>query len=85
MKPFILNDHLKRRLIERPEISIEWITRVLKNPTMSKPDPIPGRVQVWGQIPEFGDRWLKVVYDQTTEPCVVITAHFDRGKKKRMP
>ncbi len=83
MTSFRLSDHLQQRLIGR-SLCVEWVYRVVLNPTVSKLDTIPGRVQVWGQISEYGDRWLKVVYDQTTDPCIVITAHFDRSQKKRM-
>lgn len=36
------------------------------------------------RIPEFGDRVLRVIYNATTEPTVIVTAYFARTMKGKL-
>jgi hypothetical protein len=36
------------------------------------------------RIPEYGDRVLRVVYNQTTVPWRIITVYFDRTQRNRL-
>jgi|LakMenEpi03Aug12_release.lakeMendotaPanAssembly.Ray.scaffolds.fasta_scaffold46040_2 hypothetical protein len=82
--PYELTEHSKKRLSER-EIPLEWIERVLFSPQRTEPDPIdPTAVWAFAAIPEAGDRVLKVVYNFTTNPCRVITFHFERRLRGKL-
>lgn len=36
------------------------------------------------RIPDFGDRVLRVIYNATTEPPVIMTVYFDRTMKGKL-
>jgi hypothetical protein len=64
-------------------ILVEWIERVVTAPEKTAPDlGDPQRTCAFGKIDEFGGRWLRVVYVETSEMKWVITAFFDRGVEK---
>jgi hypothetical protein len=68
--------HFRQMLLER-NIRKEWVEE-----TLSKPDRIQehedGTKHFLKQIPEFGDRWLRVVINVEMEPEQAVTAFFDR-------
>jgi hypothetical protein len=65
-------------LVER-NISIIWIERILANPLHLERDKEDSMFcHALGRIPEYGDRILRVIYNDTVEPWDVITAFFDR-------
>ena len=65
-------------LVER-NISIIWIERILSNPLLLERDKEDSMIRhVLGPVPEYGDRILRVIYNDTVEPWSVITAFFDR-------
>ncbi len=45
---------------KRPYIRREWCERVLRNPIRREVQP-DGRIRLWGIIPEWDDRALRVV------------------------
>jgi hypothetical protein len=75
---FQLTGHAKTALAER-EISVSWIFSVLADPLVLENDKEdPELMHALGRVPERGDRILRVVYNQTTRPWLVVTAFFDR-------
>jgi Domain of unknown function (DUF4258) len=67
------------RCVER-----SWVERVIASPQMVDLDPFsPHRTRAFGRINEFGDRWLRVVYEQSEEKITVVTAFFDRNAGRR--
>lgn len=82
--PYPLTDHAARRISER-NISLEWINRVLSNPQRTEPDPEdPELCHALGTIPEYGNRVLRVVYNETVSPWRIVSAHFDRRLKGKL-
>ena len=66
-------------------IKAEWIEAALEVPESTHPDPEDGELQhVLRKIPEFGNRVLRVVFNQTKSPAVIVTAYFDRTMKGRL-
>ena len=47
-------------LRKRPYLRREWCERVLAQPLVRQDQP-DGRIRLWGVIPEFGGRVLRVV------------------------
>ena len=64
---------------KRQEIKLEWIERTLENPDHQE-TVSPFEKRLWKRIPEFGNRYLRVVVNPVNK--VIITAFFDRGFKK---
>ena len=51
----------------------------LRKPERLEADPVmPGRQRAFRRIPQFGNRWLRVVYDTTADDVLVVTTFFDR-------
>ena len=63
-------------LIER-EIEREWVNRAVHEPDEVE-DYEDGTRHFIKQIPEFGNRWLRVVVNITRTPERFVTAFFDR-------
>lgn len=66
-------------LLKRPYIKKEWCERVLSQRKYVKEQP-DGRFRFWGEVPEYGNRTLRVVTlpDQKT----ILNAFFDRNFKE---
>jgi len=47
-------------LRKRPYIKQEWCERIVANPIKREAQP-DGRIRCWGQVPELGGRYLRVV------------------------
>lgn len=60
------------------EFKLEWVQRVLDRPLSKVVEP-SGRIRLWGQVPEFGNRYLRVVLLSDGE--TVHNAFFDRNFK----
>ena len=76
--PYRLTEHARKTAAERG-IPISWIEEVLFNPFSLESDKEdPSLRHALGRIPERGDRILRVIYNETVDPCAVITAFFDR-------
>ncbi|HNT36297.1 MAG TPA: DUF4258 domain-containing protein [bacterium] len=69
-------DMLKERRIER-----EWVDRTIREPERTE-DHDDGTRHFIRQIPEFGDRWLRVVVNVKAHPERWVTAFFDRRLRR---
>jgi len=69
-------DMLRERGIER-----EWVNATLENPFRTE-DHDDGTRHFIKQIPEFGNRWLRVVVNVTGFPEKRVTAFFDRRLRR---
>lgn len=70
-------DVLRERGIER-----DWIERAIHEPE-SVEDRADGTRHFVRRIPEYGQRWLRVVANVETEPPLLVTAFFDRRMRRR--
>ena len=74
--------HAESMLTER-EIERGWVERTLKEPDEMEPDPNRANmVRVFRAIPERGGRVLRVVFSTAGDQTRVITAFFDRAKRR---
>lgn len=66
-------------LAKRPYIKKEWCERVVSFRKYVEKQP-DGRFRFWGRVPEYGNRYLRVVTlsDQNT----ILNAFFDRNYKE---
>lgn len=74
---FKYTDYFEKDILgKRPYIKKEWCERVVSMGKFIEKQP-DGRVRFWGLIPEFGNRYLRVVTlpDQET----IHNAFFDRN------
>jgi hypothetical protein len=78
MKRISWSAHAREALVERG-IHEDWITRTLVDPERLEPDELrPPRLRAFRRIPEFGDRWLRVVYVEQPDEYRIVTVFFDR-------
>jgi hypothetical protein len=69
-----------RIAIEARDIRPEWLERVLSTPERRAPDRADPILQhASGRIAENGDRYLRVIYNDSVTPWRIVTAYFDRG------
>ena len=74
---FTLSVHARKRLTQRG-IDTVWIARAIDNPARTENDELdPNLAHALLSIPERGFRVLRVIYNETTDPIVVVTAYFD--------
>ena len=70
---------MRDRHIERA-----WVDATVETPDWTEHDPnFPERTRSYKVIAEFGGRTLRVVHCPDADDIVVITAHFDRGARRR--
>ena len=75
---FVLTAHAKVAIQER-RILAEWVGRVLSNPLKIENDKEDDNLRhALGRIAECEDRVLRVVYNYSARPWLVVTAYFDR-------
>ncbi|SCM70606.1 conserved hypothetical protein [uncultured Pleomorphomonas sp.] len=78
----IYTRHALEVMTER-EISPDWVERTLASPEADEPDRAdPGLRCAFRSIPERDGRILRVVYSSQTEEIRIITAFFDRGRRR---
>ena len=78
---YTLTAHATVVLAERA-IPVAWVTHVLEYPERTEPDQTdPALIHALGRIREFGDRVLRVIYNDTTTPKRIVTAYFDRTQR----
>ncbi len=71
-------------LVER-EISVEWMERVLKDPTLIEQSATqPELENRFGKISEFGNRVLRVVVNTQVVPERVVSVYFDRRMRGKL-
>lgn len=74
--------HALSMLAER-QIEAEWVIRAIEGPESVEPDPLrPKAFRAFRAMPERGGRVLRVVYVREDEDHRVITAFFDRSRRK---
>lgn len=73
--------HFDDMLKER-EILPEWAERTRFNPDMTE-EHDDGTRHYIKRIPEFGNRWLRVIVNVAVTPEHSVTAFFDRRMRKR--
>ena len=84
MAEYILSDHAKVVIAER-SIQREWLDRVLTSPARIEPDKRDAQLtHALAPIPEYGDRVLRVVYNGSTSPVLVVTSYFDRTQREKL-
>jgi hypothetical protein len=78
---FELSQHAQYQMQER-NIHASWVTDAL-----SEPDKIlpladgQGNKHYLRCIPEFGNRWLRIIVNPNVEPKRIVTLFFDRRLK----
>ncbi len=72
--------HFADMLRER-EIKREWVNAALESPDRTE-DHDDGTRHFIKQIPEFGNRWLRVVVNVAGFPEKRVTAFFDRRLRR---
>jgi hypothetical protein len=81
---FRLSKHAAVALRER-NIHLDWVAATLNHPSRTLPhSDDPQLRHVFRAIPEFSDRVLRVVYNHTMQPPLVITVYFDRTMKGKL-
>lgn len=65
-------------LRKRPYLRRQWCIEVLENPIRIEPQ-LDGRCKFWGQIPELGNRYLRVV--TLADRLTILNAFPDRRFK----
>jgi hypothetical protein len=75
-----LSGHFGDMLKER-EIAPDWVQRALDAPDETEEHDDDTRHYL-KQIPEFGNRWLRVILNETKQPTKGVTAFFDRRLRK---
>lgn len=81
---FVLTKHAET-IMEVREIQLAWVERALANPENVVPDKVdPNLRHALRRIPEYGDRILRVVYNETNEPWRVVTVFFDRTMRGKL-
>jgi len=68
--------HFLNMLTERG-IKPEWVDMTINDP-YSTDEYDDGTLHYIKQIPEFGDRWLRVIVNASVSPIILVTAFFDR-------
>jgi hypothetical protein len=71
-----------RNMMEERGIPQEWIERCLNNPDALDDCP-DGTRHFIKQIPEFEDRWLRVIVNMNATPPKGVTLFFDRRLRKK--
>lgn len=69
-------------MLKEREIRMEWVNRTLDKPDRTE-ERTDGTRHYLKQIPESGQRWLRVVVNVAATPPKRITAFFDRRLRKR--
>ena len=72
--------HFAGMVIER-EIERGWVDRAMREPDRTE-DHEDGTRHFIKQIPEFQNRWLRVVVNVVVEPEKKVTAFFDRRLRR---
>ena len=78
---FDFTEHARYQVQDRA-IQLSWIEATLTSPTRLIPiADVHDNTHYLKQIPEFGDRWLRVVVNPSVTPQRVVTVFFDRRVK----
>ncbi len=72
--------HFQDMMNER-NIPPEWVDKCVHSPDRKEDHP-DGTTHFIKQIPEFGNRWLRVVINVATAPHKGVTVFFDRRLRR---
>jgi len=74
---YTLTEHAKKRCSKR-KIPDNWIQNAVDHPYRIEADPEDGSlVHALWPVPEKGFRLLRVIYNETVDPVLVVTAYFE--------
>lgn len=73
--------HFREMLKER-NIEEEWVDRCEQNPDKTE-DCDDGTRHFIKQVPEFENRWLRVIVNINVTPSKEVTAFFDRRLRRK--
>jgi hypothetical protein len=76
-----IGKHFQDMMKER-EIPQEWIDRCVSSPENTEVHP-DGTKHYIKRIPEFENKWLRVVINQNVSPSKAVTVFFDRRLRKK--
>ena len=80
---YSLSEHAQEAIVKR-RIAPEWVERALVSPEKKEQDKVdPDLEHRLLPVPEFGGRVLRVVVNVSGAEPRVVTAYFDRGRKRR--
>ncbi len=75
--------HAREMMVQR-NITADWIAKTLSAPEVEGIDATDSTLQfAYKRIPEFDNRWLKVIYKTESLGKKIITVFFDRGMEKQ--
>lgn len=81
---YVLSEHAKTAMRER-NIKAEWVKATLAQPELSQPhEEDPELRYAFRRISEYGDRVLRIVYNETKNPTTIVTMYFDRTMKGKL-
>lgn len=84
MKKYFLSSHAERVIRER-NIQTEWIEETFLYPDKLELDTYDHQLEHKLKIiKEFDNRVLRIIYNKSTEPVVIVTAFFDRRMKGKI-
>ena len=72
-------------MLHRRAIAREWVEDTLRLPSIEMDDTRDSSLKLaFRQIPQAGDKWLRVVYRmENNHVHVIVTAFFDRNRENR--
>ena len=81
---YTLTQHA-RDAMDKRNIPVEWMERVLAMPQVSEPDAVdPDLEHRLAAIPEHGNRILRVIVNTKIIPERVVTMYFDRNMRGKL-
>lgn len=74
-----------RLMLRRRAIALEWVEDTLRLPSIEMDDARDSTLKLaFRQIPQAGDKWLRVVYRmENNDVHVIVTAFFDRNRENK--
>ncbi len=84
MRKYILSNHAEKVILER-NIKKEWIENTFNYPDKLEPDIKDNELEHSLKIiKECDNRVLRIIYNKSVEPILVVTAFFDRRMKGKL-
>jgi hypothetical protein len=81
---YVLSRHAQD-LSARRGIPIAWVERVLEKPLKTETDRVNDSLEHrLGPIVEHGNRVLRVIINNRTNPLKVVTFYFDRNMRHKL-
>ena len=81
---YVLSAHAETIIRERA-IAPEWLDAAMNVPDLRLPhESDPTLHHALKLIPAFGDCVLRVIYNATKEPPLIVTVYFDRTMKGKL-